>query len=81
MSQRNKRLQVFAVVRVDRRWLLESEDALEVQQFVAVKEILPTLEDAEAEVARLNDPESDDHVYFACATRYFPDGRNVAGND
>jgi hypothetical protein len=43
---------------------------------VTVKELLPTLEDAEQEVERLNTLNADKGcVYFAQMTRFFADGR------
>lgn len=64
-----ERIQVFAIVRLDGH-LGVGEDA------VTVKEVLPTLEDAEAEVTRLNELNKDKGAkYFWRATRFFPEGR------
>lgn len=61
--------QVYAVVRLDR----DSEIA---ELAVTVKEVLPTLEQAEREVERLNGLRDDEvATYFLQATRYFPEGR------
>jgi hypothetical protein len=66
------RMQVFAVVRFD----LESRDP---ELAVTVKEVVPTLEEAQIEVARLNElVEGKSRVrYFWQATRFFPEGRHV----
>lgn len=69
------RVQVYAVVRLD---LFLSMADLEGQ--VTVKEVLPTIEQAEAEVQRLNAlrGEPDKIRYFWQATRYYPAGRQGA---
>ncbi len=70
-----QRVQVYAVVRLDR--FLGVDASLESR--VTVKEVLPTLEDAEREVRRLNDAADDDGILYTIqATRYFPEGRKVA---
>jgi hypothetical protein len=68
-SIKTNRSQVYAVVRLDL-------DARTSHGAVTVKEVLPTQEEAEREVERLNGLRSD-HLttYFWQATRYFPDGR------
>jgi hypothetical protein len=44
---------------------------------VVIKEVLPTIAEAIAEVKRLNDLNGDQHcVYFWQGTRWFPDGRS-----
>ncbi len=63
---------LHAVVRVDRP--AESYP----QDFVTVKEVLPTREEAEAEAERLNGlVNTDSAVYFAQTTRFYPEGRSV----
>lgn len=43
---------------------------------ITVKEVLPTWEEAEQEVRRLNALNADKGcIYFASLARYFPDGR------
>jgi hypothetical protein len=64
-----KKLQVFAVLRIDLDIRL-LEDAL------TVKEILPTSDEAQREVERLNKLNASKRAkYFWQVTRYFPDGR------
>jgi hypothetical protein len=65
----------FAIVRFD---LFLGPDA-PLGEMVAVKEVLPSLEEAEAEVARLNaivDPSR--VIYYVQPTRYYPHGRGLA---
>lgn len=63
------KLQVFAVVRLDR-------DISVLEDAITVKEILVSEKEAEAEVARLNNINGDKNVhYFWQSTRYFPEGR------
>lgn len=65
-----EKIQVFAIVRVDAD--ITGDDA------IAVKQVVPTLEDAEQEVARLNELNADKKArYFWRATRYFPGGRTT----
>lgn len=46
--------------------------------FVRVKEVVPTLEEAQAEVERLNALHPDEGtLYFWQGTRLFPEGRNA----
>ena len=62
-------MSVWAVVRFTRSQV--------APEFIAtIKEILPSKEEAEREVARLNSliRDGDDVTYFAQPTRYFPDG-------
>jgi hypothetical protein len=67
-------VQVYAVVRIDE--YSSGTDA------ITVKEILPTMEQAEREVERLNRLNSDKGShYFWQATRYFPQGVGLDGED
>jgi hypothetical protein len=64
-------IQVFAVVRLDKYFETEEDR-------IAVQAVLPTIDEARAEVARLNslcDPSSS--LYFFRATRYYPEGRSA----
>ena len=62
------RIQVFAVLRMDK-------DAEEPELAVTVKEVVPTQEEAEREVERLNALRKDElSLYFWQPTRYFPAG-------
>lgn len=64
---------VYAVVRLDKYFG-------DVEEQVAVQAVLPTIDEAEAEVRRLNamrDPSR--VVYFVRATRYYPEGRGADG--
>lgn len=65
--------QVFAVVRLDLFGSPKSpEDAIKV------KEILPSRDDAELEVRRLNESQPDGKVrYFVSTTRFYPNGRRL----
>ncbi|MBJ7610344.1 MAG: hypothetical protein JF887_13070 [Candidatus Dormibacteraeota bacterium] len=66
-----EQIQVYAVVRHDR-----FQQSADPQVAISVKEVLPTLEAAEAEVSRLRAlQESKDVDYFWQATRWFPSGR------
>jgi hypothetical protein len=65
----NPKVSVYAIVRIDKYFS-------DVQHWVAVQAVLPTLEEAKAEVERLNatrDPER--VVYVWRATRFYPEGR------
>ena len=67
----DRKIQVYAVLRCD-DYMKEIEDA------VTVKEILPTWEEAVAEVKRLNElKDGKGSRYFCQTTRYFPDGRKA----
>jgi hypothetical protein len=44
---------------------------------VTVKEVLPTLDEAKDEVARLNAAAPPGTTYFWQTTRYYPDGRHT----
>ena len=65
------KLQVYAVVRIDSD--VPGDDA------IAVPEVLPTLDQADAEVARLNGLNGGKGTrYFWLATRFYPEGRAKA---
>lgn len=65
------KLEVYAVVRIDQ--LHSNEDA------IAITAILPTMEEAVSEVARLNGLNKDKGAhYFWRTTRYFPKGKGTA---
>jgi len=65
---------VYAVVRVDE--YSSGRDA------ITVKEVLPTMEEAEKEVERLNGANGDRGCYyFWQTTRYFPEGRALNKDD
>jgi len=64
-----EKVEVFAIIRVD-------QNMKEIENAVTVKEVLPTLEEAEREVSRLNELASGhDYYYFWQITRYFPEGK------
>ena len=66
------KIQVYAIVRID------PSDSIE--DAIAVTAILPTLEEAAREVARLKNLNKDkDAHYFWRATRYFPTGKSNKG--
>jgi hypothetical protein len=68
------KVQVYAIVRVDE--YSSGADA------ITVKEILPTLGQAEREVERLNRLNRDKgSYYFWQATRYFPEGKELKEDD
>ncbi len=65
-----EKLQVYAVLRID--------EFDSVEDSVAVTAILPTLEEAISEVARLNELNKDKGAYyFWRTTRYFPNGKGI----
>ena len=67
-------VQVYAVVRVDE--YSSGSDA------ITVKEVLPTMEEAEKEVERLNRAIGNKGCYyFRQTTRYFPEGRALNKDD
>ena len=69
-----ERTQVFAIIRVDQVGKPLTKESLSLH--VNVKAILPTEEEAESEVERLNDLNGDEEtMYFWAATRYYPNGR------
>ena len=64
-------MQVFAVVRID--------EGMSLPNAVTVTQILPTLEEAQAEVARLSRINAGKGVsYHWQATRFFPEGRKLS---
>ena len=72
----DKKLQVFAVFRI------HEETAPFDADHVAVKEILPRLDEAEREVERLNRLNSVKGCrYFWQATRFFPNGRKAISRE
>ena len=67
-----EKMPVYAVVRLD----LFLAEAAPPSEWITVTEILPTQEEAEAEVARLNASVDATRVlYMAQCTRFFPSGR------
>ena len=69
-----ERVEVYAIVRLDS--FLTGDVPLEDR--VTVKEVLPSLEEAEREVARLNALIEDGGVVYVWQyTRYFPTGRGA----
>lgn len=74
MSQNSKppRIPVYAIVRLDKYF----DDP---QEGVAVQAILPTIEEARAEVERLNGMRDPSRVvYFLRVTRFYPKGRRTS---
>jgi hypothetical protein len=69
-SQARGKVHLYAVVRHD-------PQSPSPQAAFAVKEVLPTLEEAEAEVQRLNGAARGGTVYFWQTTRFYPAGRRV----
>lgn len=66
------RAEVYAVVRFD--GFIGQEVPPELA--LTIKEVLPTLEEAQREARRLNDLVTDKNIkYFVQATRWFPAGR------
>ncbi len=64
----DERIPVFAVVRVDE---FASGDSA-----ITIKEVLPTVEEAEHEVERLNKLQAGKECHYFCQhTRYYPKGR------
>jgi hypothetical protein len=75
----SRRQHVYAVVRID---LPDSESVDEIAGdpalWITVKEIVPTREEADKEVQRLNALNADKGcIYFSQVTRLFRDGRMV----
>ena len=72
---------VFAVVRFDRP-VDETLDSIVAcpDNYITVKELLPTQEEADREVERLSALRAgkDDCVYFSTITRFYPTGRGVS---
>jgi hypothetical protein len=79
------RRQVFAVVRVEPEWFSAREPgewAGEGLEGVAVHSALPTVDDAQAEVRRLNDLNRGKGAsYYWFATRFYPEGRSGTRTD
>jgi hypothetical protein len=70
-SMTSEKIPVYAVVRLDKYFH-------QVEEQIAVQAVLPTIEEAEAEVARLNSLRDPSRViYFLRATRYYPRGRST----
>ena len=62
------KIQVYAILRID-----AGQPGLDA---ITIKEILPTLEEAESEVRRLNELNREKGASYALqATRYYPEGR------
>lgn len=67
-----RKVQVYAVVRVD--------DLVEGDEGIMVTQVLPTLDEATAEVERLNLANADKpYHYFSLTTRFYPEGRAGCG--
>jgi hypothetical protein len=67
-------VQVYSVVRVDE--YSSGRDA------ITVKEVLPTMEEVEKEVERLNRANGNKgYYYFWQTTRYFPEGKALNKDD
>jgi len=74
-DKRGRKVEVYAILRVEL-------DVAQPDLAVAVKEILPRLEEAEAEVQRLNRLNAGKKcLYVWRATRFFPDGRHPQDNE
>ncbi len=69
-TQSRGKTQVYAVVRYE-------PSARTPQGAVTVKEILPTIEEAEVEVARLQQLARGDAIYFWQTTRLYAGGRHI----
>ena len=64
------RIQVYAIIRLDQ--------CDSIKDSISVTAILPTMEEADAEVARLSELNKDKGAnYYWLATRYFPKGKGV----
>ena len=75
MSNRQESV-IWVVVRRD--GLERSFDPENPSHTIALREAVPTMEEADAEAARLNAVnDSKDCIYFAAPVRWFPDGRDV----
>jgi hypothetical protein len=67
---------IYVVCRVDSYMVEAITTGADVERFVKLKEALPSMEAAEAEVTRLNQLNGDkDCSYFWQSVRYYPDGR------
>jgi len=69
-KSRESRVHLYAVIRFD-----AGMDS--VENGVTVKEVLPTLDEAKDEVARLNAAAPAGTLYFWQTTRYYPEGRHT----
>jgi len=68
-DNRARKVPVYAVLRLEL-------NVADPDLAVAIKEIVPSLQEAEAEVERLNRINADKNCrYILRATRYYPDGR------
>jgi len=68
-DDRPRKIAVYAVIRLEL-------DVANPELAVAIKEVVPTVQEAEAEVQRLNLLNAGRNCrYVWRATRYFPDGR------
>lgn len=71
-SQLAQKVEAFAVVRID------DYEGISLRERITIKEILPTIEEAEAEVARLNAlPKRGNPEYFVAGSKWFPEGRGA----
>ena len=77
-AELSDKVAVYAVLRFD----LFLGENVPLPEIVTVKEIVPSPEEAEAEVRRLNASVDPARVVYAWQpTRYFPSGRRVADRD
>ena len=68
---RVRKIPVYAILRID-KYIRSTEDQ------IAVQAVLPSLEEAKAEVERLNAMRDQDRVtYIWRATRFYPEGRHA----
>jgi len=75
-GQRSPKIPIWVVVRVD--GLIDRHDPQTLRNRITVVEAFPTVDEAEAEVTRLNEVNADKGcVYFWAPTRFFPEGRHV----
>lgn len=66
-----EKIHLYAIVSVDK-------DIKSFEEAITVKEVLPTQEDAEFEVERLNRMNSNKGIfYFWQLTRFYPEGRKL----
>ena len=73
-SQQARKQPVYAVVRMDHF----AHGGVDISHRITIKEILPTAEEADAEVERLQALKPRDEVeYFVAGGNWFPDGRRV----
>jgi hypothetical protein len=71
----NDFLPVAAVLRLDSGWREASDD--EVQNMITVVAVVPTLIEADGEVARLSALGGPDVHYLRAYTRWYPEGRGA----